>query len=449
MDGRHVRGERRCGSAAALSVRQPAAPHAHRIRELRARRPSPPNLNRLAAAYQNLSWTKESRSAYAAAAPSYHSGRLRPAMARLVSRTTAKRAAAAALQTTPPPQSAKMRQGPSHSPPDAELSTPSKRIRRSSAEPGHSVAASAAAAAAPGQQATAITRPRLAEEEGGAAAAQPWPVPASALEQGRRFIARMAAVAKACYLLDPAAPSPILLLPDKDADGLSAGAILHRTLRRVYGVPEGAIRVHHVGRGASPASPAERAAMSASQARWIVVLDQGSRHGAGLTAAAERGWAWDDAETAEEQARREMADAEPRVRSLIIDHHHLGPGEEGPTGALMLNAHAYEPVATSALLTWCICRPLWTTENDGATAELPPSSSVVSPVSHMESEARAALDYLALIGTCGDLGMQVKWAPPWPDLEPELKRCTRKRIGEIVAAVNARAYEVDVKHTEG
>jgi hypothetical protein len=208
----------------------------------------------------------------------------------------------------------------------------------------------------------------------------------------------------------------------------------------VYGVPDAAIRVHHVGRGASPGSAAEREAMAASQARWIVVLDQGSRHGPGLTVAAERGWEWDDSEAPEEQARREMSDVEPRVRSLIIDHHHLASGEVGPKGALMLNACAYEPVATSALLTWCICRPLWTAAESDAAAGPSQSQLAGGLVAHTESEAQAALDYLALIGTCGDLGVQVKWAPPWPDLEPELKRCTRKRIGEIVSAINARAY---------
>ena len=47
------------------------------------------------------------------------------------------------------------------------------------------------------------------------------------------------------------------------------------------------------------------------------------------------------------------------------------------------------------------------------------------------------IDYLALIGTCGDLSINVAWDAPWPDFEPELKRWGKSKIGKVVAMINA------------
>ena len=92
-----------------------------------------------------------------------------------------------------------------------------------------------------------------------------------------------------------AAQSKVLIVPDKDADGLSSGVIIYRTLAKLGLLPSH-IDVHLVQKGANIHDEAERAVMQAKQPRYIIVVDQGSKLAPSVV---------DSAET----------------NSLIIDHH--------------------------------------------------------------------------------------------------------------------------------
>lgn len=223
-----------------------------------------------------------------------------------------------------------------------------------------------------------------------------WPVSPSKLASAASFLRRAASASQNNK-------ERILLVPDKDADGLSAGVIVERTLVHL-GAQRENICIHHIPGGKSPTA---REDLQSYDAQWIIVLDQGSGKGPPIVPGAEDGWI--DSETPKERKGE-------RVMSMVIDHHHVSDiDNDAPQGALLVNACQHPPVATSALLTWCICRPLW--PNGAGDARL--------------------IDYLALIGTCGDLSVNVSWAPPWPDFEPELKRWGKSKIAQVVAMINA------------
>ena len=86
-----------------------------------------------------------------------------------------------------------------------------------------------------------------------------------------------------------------LIVPDKDADGLGAGVIVHRTLTAL-GLPQSLIDVHLIGKGANMHIEGEREAMRQKGARYIIVVDHGSRKGPAVVDGGD-------------------------VRALIIDHH--------------------------------------------------------------------------------------------------------------------------------
>lgn len=233
-----------------------------------------------------------------------------------------------------------------------------------------------------------------------------WPAKLESLAAARDFLQRAALAAKGGERNDT-----ILLVPDKDADGLSAGLVVKRTLLHM-GARDGNIRTHHIRGGQSPTA---REDLEGYGARWIIVLDQGSGKAPPLVKGAEQGWQ-DKAESSRESRVKQEPDTGPHVRTMVIDHHHVTDlYNDCPEGALLVNACQHLPVSTSALLAWCICRPLW------------PAG---------EGQA-GAIDYLALIGTCGDLSINVSWDPPWPDFAPELKRWGKSRIGKVIAMVNA------------
>lgn len=218
-----------------------------------------------------------------------------------------------------------------------------------------------------------------------------WPARQSDIDKARKFLQRAARAA------GDGDNEKILLIPDKDADGLSAGCIVKRTLIHL-GAHTDNILLHHIPAGKAPTADEE---LQSYNARWIIVLDQGSVRGPALVPGGELGWESDD---------------EKAVRTLVLDHHHVKDlDHECPTGALLLNASHHSPVCTSALLAWCVCRPFWP-DNVGGGGEI---------------------DYLALIGTCGDLSINVAWDAPWPDFEPELKRWGKSKIGKVVAMINA------------
>ena len=86
-----------------------------------------------------------------------------------------------------------------------------------------------------------------------------------------------------------------LIVPDKDADGLDAGVLLHRTLL-LLGHKREEIAVHLPAKHATIHDESEREAMQAKGPKYIIVVDQGSREAPPVV---------DSKET----------------RSLIIDHH--------------------------------------------------------------------------------------------------------------------------------
>ncbi|PWN36526.1 DHH phosphoesterase, partial [Meira miltonrushii] len=218
-----------------------------------------------------------------------------------------------------------------------------------------------------------------------------WPARQSDIDKARQFLQRAARAA------GDEGSEKILLIPDKDADGLSAGCIVKRTLIRLGANPENIV-LHHIPAGKAPSADEE---LQSYNARWIIVLDQGSVRGPALVPGGELGWESDD---------------EKAVRTMVLDHHHVKDlDHDCPTGALLLNASHHSPVCTSALLAWCVCRPFWPDDMGGA----------------------GEIDYLALIGTCGDLSINVSWDAPWPDFEPELKRWGKSKIGKVVAMINA------------
>jgi hypothetical protein len=180
------------------------------------------------------------------------------------------------------------------------------------------------------------------------------------------------------------AQKPTIILPDKDADGLSSGSILHHTLTTL-GLSPDLISVYFPPKGSNVHDETTKAALTTQAPSYIFVLDQGSRKGPALI--------------------------DLPHTCLIIDHHFA---EEGgfPAGAEYVTAHDCPPVATSALLTYHICLPLHPSLN-------------------------ATISWLCALGTHGDLGTTLKWQPPFPDMTATFKQHSKKSINDAVALVNA------------
>ena len=185
-----------------------------------------------------------------------------------------------------------------------------------------------------------------------------------------------------------------LLVPDKDADGLSSGAILRHTLM-LLGLPAELIHVHLISKENTIHTEEERIKMASSHPHFIFVLDQGSRPGPSVIDA--------------------------KHESLIIDHH-LATEEDFPKSAAHVTACNSPPVATSSLLTYLLCEPL-------------------------HSGVQARCDWLCVVGTHGDLGNTIKWEEPFPDMKDCLKKYTKKALNEVVSLVNAprRTATYDVR----
>lgn len=209
-----------------------------------------------------------------------------------------------------------------------------------------------------------------------------WPAPEAKVQRAREIIVECAKAARRT-----------LIVPDKDADGLSSGVILHRTLVAL-GLPPDKITVHLLRKGQSLDHEEERARMSESEPAYVFVLDQGSRNTAAVV-------------TGDHKA-------------LVIDHH-FATDLDFPQDAEFVTACNTPPVATSSLLTYTICEPLHET-----VAE--------------------TCDWLCVVGTHGDLGNTVSWRSPFPDMSATFKRYTKKIINEVVSAVNAprRTAKFDV-----
>ena len=81
-------------------------------------------------------------------------------------------------------------------------------------------------------------------------------------------------VAESCY--SAASRSKTLIVPDKDADGLDAGVIIHKTLSAL-GMSTDLISVHLISKNGTVHDEMERAAMLAKNPKYIIIADQGSR----------------------------------------------------------------------------------------------------------------------------------------------------------------------------
>jgi single-stranded-DNA-specific exonuclease len=163
-----------------------------------------------------------------------------------------------------------------------------------------------------------------------------------------------------------------LLAPDGDVDGLTAGLLLQRTLERL-GASQ--IEIALATKDEKLFSRAFLDRMAAAAPSALVLLDQGSR-------------------------------PEPlldEVPTLIIDHHFPAGF---PPGALAVTAHGCEPVASSSLLTYELCRTLVDLED---------------------------LSWLALLGTAADLSLDA----PFPSLFAPLAELGRKNVTEAIALLNA------------
>ncbi|KAI9870112.1 MAG: hypothetical protein M1823_008847, partial [Watsoniomyces obsoletus] len=117
--------------------------------------------------------------------------------------------------------------------------------------------------------------------------------------------------------------------------------------------------------------------MALKKPAYVIVLDQGSRDAPPVV-------------------------DEPSVKTLLIDHH---LSDVFPRDATVVSACHYPPVATTALLTYEICKTL-------------------------EPTVAESCAHLACIGTHGDLGNTLKWSPPFPDMKETFKIHTKKSINE-------------------
>ena len=219
----------------------------------------------------------------------------------------------------------------------------------------------------------------------------------------------MSWVVQFCY--SAASQSKTLIVPDKDADGLDAGVIICKTLIAL-GMSPDLVGVHLVGKNNNVHDEAERVAMLAKDPKYIIIVDQGSR------------------------AALPVVDS-MSTKCLIIDHHLSDEFPENATvrhyllqnqphqlkHSQVVSACHYPPVATSALLTYEICKPL-------------------------HSTIASACGFLCAIGTHGDLGNTLKWKPPFPDMTEVFKTHTKKAVNDAVALINARKSAKDIHYLQ-
>ncbi|KZT58728.1 DHH phosphoesterase [Calocera cornea HHB12733] len=213
-----------------------------------------------------------------------------------------------------------------------------------------------------------------------------WPAPQEQLNMARDFI-------RECVR----DKHKVVIVPDKDADGLSSGRIIYHTLTAM-GHPPDLISVHLLAKATPLFEDTERAALDALGATRAIVLDQGSRAGPPIL--------------------------DPRggtVQTLILDHHQ---SSDFPQHAKVVSACKSEPIATTSLLTYLTCLPL-------------------------HASVRGECDWVAVLGVIGDLGGGVKWGTgPWPaHLRETEKRWTKKALGDAVSMLNAprRTAEYNVQ----
>jgi len=200
---------------------------------------------------------------------------------------------------------------------------------------------------------------------------------------------------------------PILIIPDRDVDGLSSGGIMQRVVSRILlKNPEVPVRTRFVSKGAWLGDAPEKAEVDAINPRYcfhyssssidshIIVLDQGSRGSPPLASNAE---------------------------VLIIDHH---LSTKFPEKAVICSACNHLPVATTSLLTFIVIYPF---------------------LEYTDQKTKEECEWLAVLGVKGDLGGYV-WEPPFPSqLESKVaKSYTNKALSEAVSLLNARTFTTKV-----
>lgn len=197
-------------------------------------------------------------------------------------------------------------------------------------------------------------------------------------------------------------PRHTLIIPDKDADGLSSGLLLYRTLTSM-GLPQSHLHVHVLSKGTNVHSDIERESIesyASGGVERVVVLDQGSRPGPPI------------------------ANRKEGRRTLIVDHHQA---DTWPEDAEVLTACHSPPISTTSLLTYVLCKDL-------------------------HDIVEQDLQWVALLGVYGDLGSgTVKFGKNgWgcPELADAEKRYTKKKVSDAVAALNARS-SINSRHLIG
>ncbi|RBA22048.1 hypothetical protein FPRO05_00395 [Fusarium proliferatum] len=190
-----------------------------------------------------------------------------------------------------------------------------------------------------------------------------------------------------------AAGKQTLIVPDKDADGLAAGATIRKPLI-LLGLDSKLISCYTMTKNSLLHYGDSRANMEAYNPSYIIVLDQGS---------------W----------KSEPVVDSPH-RALVIDQH-LAEDDDHPKGAILVTANKCPPIATSWLLTYLICRDL----HDGV---------------------EESCGWLCVMGTHGDLGKATKWRSPFPNMEATFGTHTRTTINNSAKLTNAprrtAAYDV-------
>lgn len=174
---------------------------------------------------------------------------------------------------------------------------------------------------------------------------------------------------------------------------------MYRTLT-LLGLPPTKISIHHLAKCASIFSSTERAAIDSHDCTRIIVLDQGSQGGVSLA--------------------NKTNQIGQEVKLMVLDHHY---SKVFPDDALTVSACESPPIATSSILTYCLCRDL-------------------------HEKVTEKTDWLAIMGCFGDLGATaVKWGDgPWPaELGESVKIYTKKAITDSVSMINAprRTAEFD------
>ncbi|KAF8427431.1 hypothetical protein EV426DRAFT_640691 [Tirmania nivea] len=214
-----------------------------------------------------------------------------------------------------------------------------------------------------------------------------WPTTPEKLDAARDFIEDAAA-----------SPHAVLIMPDRDTDGLAAGTIVSLTLQ-LLGKPVDQIHVHFVQRGRYEKMDIERTCQK-HKIGYIIILDQGSRK---------------NAEALIVPSPSPASNA-PERKTLIIDHQY---GTSFAPNTTVLTSHGHRPIASTSLLAYTLCCTLHPTAPDAAA--LP-----------------------ALVGTFGDfssstMALDMLRSPPvslYLNTAPAMKKYTSKWINKLITLLN-------------